>query len=143
MALELKTPPAGEPLSLAEAQVYLKTSDPAEDAWITSAIQAVREQCEAFTRRALMTQTWVLWRDAFPPPSFAGLNEIELPFPPLVSVTHLRTWDAGGTGTVFDSGNYLVDTASTPGARSSTATGPATGEMKVSVTAAASAARRS
>lgn len=115
MALELKTPPSGEPLSLAEAQAYLKTTDPAEDAWITSAIQAVRQQCEAFTRRALMTQTWALWRDAFPSPSINGLNEIELPFPPLASVTHLRAWDAAGTGAVFDSGNYLVDTASTPG----------------------------
>ncbi len=114
MALELKTPPTGEPLSLAETQAYLKTSDPAETAWITSAIQAVRESCEAFTRRTLMTQTWVLWLDAFKPDS-AHLKELELPRPPLQSITHVKTYSANDVATTLDAARYLVDSASQPG----------------------------
>lgn len=61
-----------------------------------------------------MTQTWVLRRDAFPPAQ-NGINELSLPRPPLQSVTHLKTWDPAGNGTVLDGSRYLVDTASSPG----------------------------
>lgn len=114
MALELKTPPAGEPLTLAETQSYLKTSDPSETAWITSAIQAVRESCEAFARRALMTQTWTLWLDTFQPSS-SNLREIEIPRAPLQSVTHVKTFTTNDIATTLDATRYLVDTASEPG----------------------------
>ncbi len=114
MALEMKTPPAGEPLTLTETQDYLKTNDPSETAWINSAIQGVRENCEAFTRRVLMTQTWVLWLDAFQPAN-SQLQELSIPNPPLQSVTHLKTYTADDTATTLDDARYLVDTASEPG----------------------------
>ena len=131
MALELKTPPAGEPLTLDETKSYLKISNTAEDAWVTGVIQAVREACEAFCRRALMTQTWVWWLDAFPKTPAKGgesgflsapvscfdasVRELLLPKPPLQSVTHLKTHAPDGTAAVFDPSRYLVDTASEPG----------------------------
>jgi len=131
MALELKTPPATEPLTVDEAKSYLKVTDTAEDAWVAGAIQAVRERCEAFCRRALITQTWVWWLDAFPRACVSDFlsgvyelpvthfdapgRELNIPRPPLQSVTHLKTYGADDSAAVFDSAKYLVDTASEPG----------------------------
>lgn len=131
MALELKTPPAQEPLTLAETKAYLKITGAAEDAWINGAIPAVRELCEAYTRRALVLQTWTWWLDGFPlrsgidsgsgayalAPVRSGLceQELEVPRPPLQSVAHLKTYDAADTATTFDASRYLLDTAAQPG----------------------------
>lgn len=114
MALDLKTPPVGEPLSLAETQSYLKTTDPSETDWITNAIQAVREGCEAFTRRTLMTQTWILWLDAFQP-AHSQVQEIEIPRAPLQSITQVKTYNRNDQASVLDPEHYLTDTSSVPG----------------------------
>ncbi|QPJ61464.1 MAG: hypothetical protein G3M70_06010 [Candidatus Nitronauta litoralis] len=114
MALELKTPPAGEPLSLAETQSYLKTTDPSETDWINNAIQAVRESCEGFTRRALKTQTWILWLDAFQP-AHSQIQEIEIPRAPLQSITHVKTYNKHDEATTLDATHYLMDTSAVPG----------------------------
>jgi len=132
MALKLKTPPALEPVSLSEAKTYLRISDADDDAFITALVTAVRQRFEEWTGRSLITQTWVLWLDAFPrsenknapgegyfelPVSHfdAVKRLIEMPRAPLISVTFLKTHDAANTETVFDSSNYLVDAVSQPG----------------------------
>ena len=66
MARILKTPPIEEPLSLSEVKAYLKVTSADDDALITRILTAVRRACEAWTGRALVTQTWTLWLDRFP-----------------------------------------------------------------------------
>lgn len=132
MALKLKTPPASEPISLAETKSYLKVSGTTDDVLISQMISAVRKSCEDWTGRALVTQTWTLWRDAFPhrkkdrlphdgyfelPVDFADEAQrvISIPRPPLQSVTFLKTYNTGNQATTFDASKYLMDAASEPG----------------------------
>lgn len=60
------TPPAIEPLSLAEAKLHLRVDMSDDDGEINDAIGAAREDCEGETHRAFITQTWQLILDHFP-----------------------------------------------------------------------------
>jgi uncharacterized phiE125 gp8 family phage protein len=85
----------------------------AEDDYILSLITTAREYCEDYQHRALATQTWELVLDKFP----TNKDYIELPLPPLKSVTSVKYIDYAGvsaTMTASTSG-YFVDTDSEPG----------------------------
>jgi uncharacterized phiE125 gp8 family phage protein len=105
MGLKLVTPPAAEPLTLAEAKAHLRVDSASEDDLITGLIKAAREWCEEYQNRAYITQTWDLCLDAFPEsPSY-------LPKPPLQSIASFKYYDKEGTEHVFDAADYVVDTA--------------------------------
>jgi uncharacterized phiE125 gp8 family phage protein len=92
-------------------QILKYSSDPTEDALLTSLISSVRGQVEAFTRRALITQTWDAYLNAFPTKNF-----IALPWGQLQSVTSLSYTDSAGTATTMTpTTDYLVDTVQEPG----------------------------
>src|ERR1041385_152928 len=127
-SLTIVAPPTVEPITLDEVKNWLKQDGGDDDALITDLISAAREHAEKYLRRALITQTWKLTLDleqcgyandlpgglyALPISAiYGGLpDRIDLPYPPLVSVTSVTTYDINNTGTVFDSSNYLVDTA--------------------------------
>lgn len=84
------------------------TADPE----LTRLITAVRERAELATQRALITQTWDLVLDEFP-----GDGYIEIPKPPLSSVTHVKYRDTAGTLQTWGSSNYIVEAPSGPRAR--------------------------
>jgi len=93
------------------ADVVKKTGDATEDALISRLITAAREYCEDITRRALATQTIEGYLDWFP----CG-GEIELPMPPLQSVTSLIYKDSVGTETTMTATTqYLADLESDRG----------------------------
>jgi uncharacterized phiE125 gp8 family phage protein len=79
MRLSLLTPPAEDPVSLAEAKAHLRVEHDREDAWIVSSIKAATAFAESFTRRQFVTATWALRLDQFP------RCEIRLPLAPLRS----------------------------------------------------------
>ena len=60
MKATLTVPPAGEPLTLAEAKPHLRVDLNDDDALITALISAAREQVEFLTGQRLITQTWEL-----------------------------------------------------------------------------------
>lgn len=68
------TPPAAEPITLAEARLQLKADDSVttDDTLISALIQAAREHVEKVCERALMPQTWRVSFDTFP----AGAIEV-------------------------------------------------------------------
>jgi uncharacterized phiE125 gp8 family phage protein len=107
MSLQLITPPAIEPVTLAEAKAHLKVDTTDDDALITTLIAAARARAEWYTGRAFVTQSWMLWRDCW-----AELVEISLP--PLQAVTAVTVYAPDGTATVIDPSAYTVDTASQP-----------------------------
>lgn len=109
MALVLVTPPAQEPVPLAEAKAHLRVDTADDDALIQALIVAAREHVEHIIRRALVTQTWDLILDAFP------ADEIMLPRPPLQSVSSITYRLQDGTVVTLDPANYVVDTKSEPG----------------------------
>lgn len=110
MALKLVTAPAVEPVSLAEAKLHLRVDSTDEDALISSLITAARQHAEHVTRRAFITQTWEVQMDGWP-----DGDTIEVPLPPLQSVTSVSYYDAGGTEYTMPSTDYIVDTKSAPG----------------------------
>jgi len=113
MRLRLVTPPASEPISLAEAKAFLRVEHAEDDALITSLIEAARQRAELIAdSRQLITATWELVLPEFP----ANNGAIELPRPPLQSVSSLTYYDAGGNQqTLTEGSDYVVDTDGEPG----------------------------
>ena len=85
MPLTLTTPPAVEPVTLAEAKAHLKIDTTDDDALITALIPAARARAEWHTGRALVTQGWTLWLDAWP-------DIIAIPLPPLQAVASVTVY---------------------------------------------------
>lgn len=107
MNLVLVTGPALEPLTLAEAKKQCKAEDfTDDDALIQAMIVAARQWAEGETRRALLQQTWRLTLDEFP----ADCEAIELPPPPLLSVTSVTYVDGAGATQTLATTEYTVDT---------------------------------
>ena len=106
----LVTPPTEEPVTLAEIKDHLHISSTAEDSLLTLYAQMAREAVEGECWRALMPQTWDLYLPGWP----AG-GVIEIPRPPLQSVTSIKYTDDEGAVHTFAASNYRVDTASEPG----------------------------
>lgn len=113
MALSLVTPPAIEPVSLADAKGQLRLSLTDDDTLITALIVAAREYVETFTHRALITQTWDDKRDGFP------CDTIWLPKPPLLMATPpvITYLDTNGATQTWSSSLYTVDAPAGPKAR--------------------------
>ncbi len=111
-ARTLVTPPAAEPFTVAEVKLQLRISTSTEDALITRNIAGVRRGMEAYLRRALITQTWKVCFERFP---CYDDREIELPYPELQSVTHVKYRDTNGDQITLDSSTYEVLTNTLPG----------------------------
>lgn len=109
MNLVTYTAPTTEPVTVAEAAEYCSASATDWEDLLTALIQAGRESAELILQRSLMTQTWELYLDAFPPGS------IVLPRPPVVSLTHVKYYDIGGTLQTLSGTYYTLDTISEPG----------------------------
>jgi uncharacterized phiE125 gp8 family phage protein len=78
----------------------------AEDSLLTRLRVSARRKVEYATRRALLTQTWDLFLDAWP-----AKNYIEIPFGNLQSVTSVKYKDCDGTETTLTATtDYIVET---------------------------------
>lgn len=119
MPLKLVTPPACEPVSLAQFKTHARISRDDEDATIRGYIMAARQYAESRQRRQLITATWRLTIDSFYPcgesRSLFETAAIKIPLPPLASVTSITYVDEDGATQTLDSSLYLVDTQSEPG----------------------------
>jgi len=104
--LKVITPPAIEPVTWQEVAAQLRYDDPDQAIidQIEALITAAREWCEGYQNRAYVTQTLELALDQWP----CG-GTIELPRPPLQSVTSVSYTDADGNAETWDSANYIVD----------------------------------
>lgn len=124
MSLQLKTAPTAEPLDwTTEVKGHLRQDWDDEQARVTTIlVPAARMWAESYTNRALCTQTWILKLDRFPggcvPYSAfnpGGQNHIEIPKPPLQSITSIKYYDGDGTLQTLSSSNYEIDpTAGSP-----------------------------
>ena len=61
MPLVIVTPPAEEPVSLAEAKLHLRVDIADDDALITALISAARQAAETITGRQIVTARWNEW----------------------------------------------------------------------------------
>ncbi|MFH1158057.1 MAG: head-tail connector protein [Pseudomonadota bacterium] len=123
------TPPASEPLTLAEIKTFLRIDYSNDDVLVTDLISSARQLCESATGRSLITRSYSLFLDLWPDASITewwdGVREgadvgdkmrrLPLPKPPLLSVTLIKVFAADNTSADFPSVNYYVDTAGIPG----------------------------
>ncbi|MEI9989915.1 MAG: head-tail connector protein [Rhizomicrobium sp.] len=109
MPLTLTTPPALEPVTLAEAKAHLKVDTADDDALITAMITAARARAEWHTGRALIAQAWTLHLDCWP-----ASGTIEIPLPPLQSVVSVTSYARDDSAAVLSPSLYTVDAASAP-----------------------------
>ncbi len=104
------TAPSMEPLTVDELKGHLRISANDEDALIEAYALAARSWCEEYLGRALITQTWQAWYGAWPRDGV-----LDLPRPPLQSVTWVRWTDEAGVQQTLSTAVYRVVTASEPG----------------------------
>jgi uncharacterized phiE125 gp8 family phage protein len=103
--------PDEEPITVADAKAFARVDRTDEDALFQGLIVSARRYAEGATRRALINQTWDLFLDRFP---VAGCA-IEIPKPPLRSITSIKYFDTAGVEQTWAASKYIVDTASTQG----------------------------
>lgn len=128
MSLKRITAPDEYLITLAEAKAHLRVDTVDDDTLIKSLIYAVHDYVEGpkgFLGRAIKEQTWDFFLDRFPARGVSwhyngwcqsyGRSYVEVPLPPLISVTGVYYRDTSGVEQTFSPSNYSVDTASEPG----------------------------
>jgi uncharacterized phiE125 gp8 family phage protein len=107
------TPPAVEPVTLAEAKAHLRVDTADDDTYIAAIIKAAREWCEEYLDRSLVHTQWTMRMDSFP-------HEFVLPRPPMATsgtvtaTTITYTLETQAVETL-DPATYRVDRHDTPG----------------------------
>ena len=109
MTAILVTPPAIEPLTLAEVKAHLRLTTSDDDTLLAALITTARLQVEQATRRVLIEQAWRICLDDWPK---GGV--FTLPITPVVQVTAITVYNASGVPTTLPTIAYEVDSAGTP-----------------------------
>jgi uncharacterized phiE125 gp8 family phage protein len=122
--MQLITPPAAEPVSLAEAKLHLRVDFDDDDALIQALISAARQAAEMLIQRQLVTARWRMVLDSFPGPSLMGVpagqtftlpgHAILLTKSPVASVVEICYLDLAGVSQFMPSAHYTVDKACEP-----------------------------
>ena len=110
MITRLVTAPLAEPVVLADVKSHVRIDSDVDDPLIERYIRTSRIECEQIARRAFMPQTWDLVLDCWP-----CEDVIELPYPPLQSVTSITYIDSIGVTHTVANSNYIVDVDAEPG----------------------------
>ncbi len=94
--------PITEPLTLAEAKLYLRIDGSAEDSLIADLIAVARELAEQYMRISLITQQWKISFDDYVP------EELLLPYPPIVSIESIMIFARDGSSVVVEPDSYFI-----------------------------------
>lgn len=105
LVYKIATPPAGEPLTVAEIREVLKLTTTDEDYFIQTLIVAAREFVEKRLSVALMTQTIECYLDRFP----TKANPVELSRGPANNVVSV-TYNQSGSQETWPADRYEIDT---------------------------------
>jgi len=108
--LYLASPPAVEPVTLAEARAHTRVDDTADNSLVSALITAARRTAEAYTRRVFITQSWAMYLDEAPAESY-----LEIPKAPLVGISSIVSYSDADAATTFAASNYYVDLITRPG----------------------------
>lgn len=116
-------------ISLADMKEFLRVDGTANDTQITAYIETATEAVKQYLRRAVLTETFVFKADGFTEPNaddrllslgpgvhtgsrpyiLGGGETLDLPFPPLQSVTSVVTYDRGNNASTFSDARYQLD----------------------------------
>ena len=89
--------------------VILEDVQNTEDAYLATLIKTCRRQVEKLSNKSLITQTWDWFMDSFP------VTPINVPLPPLATVTSVIYYSTGGTASTVTAGTYIYDVYSAQG----------------------------
>lgn len=104
MALVLLTPPAAQPVSVADLKAHLRIDHDEEDERLSAFIAAATSRFDGrdgILGRALLTQQWRLTLPAFAP-------SITVPLPPCQTVDSITYVDTAGATLTVDASTYVV-----------------------------------
>jgi uncharacterized phiE125 gp8 family phage protein len=107
--IKIITEPSIEPVTVAEIKEFARIDHSYEDTLISGFIVAARKQVERYMSKKLIEQTIRLTMDEW------NSYIIELPYPPLISVTGVYYVYEDDTTEEYDSDNYYVDANTIPG----------------------------
>lgn len=116
-------------ISTADMKTFLRVDTSDDDTVIASYVATATEAIKQYLRLALLTETFVFKADGF---AYAGADDrllalgpgvhtasvpyvlgggetLDLPFPPLQSVTSVVTYDRGNNASTFSASSYQVD----------------------------------
>lgn len=102
--LYLAVPPAGSPVTVADAKAWCQIDGDDHDALLARMISAATGNIDGrdgWLGRALVTQTWELRLDCFP-------RSIRIPLPPLQSIASITYVDGNGVIQTLDPAAYQV-----------------------------------
>lgn len=91
MHRQILSAPQQEPVTLAETKLWLRVDHAEDDSLILNLIRTARERVEARTGRAIISQTWRIALDCWPPD-----DTIALPIAPVESVLAVRAKQLSG-----------------------------------------------
>lgn len=105
--LEEYTQPTEEPLTLAEAKLYLRVDGTDDDTLITNMMLAVRRAAEQYLRRTLVTRQWKLAYDTDAP------LEVRLPMGGVTSIIRVTKVAEDATTEDVSASLYALNAART------------------------------
>jgi uncharacterized phiE125 gp8 family phage protein len=100
--VEIVTPPAAEPVTYAEAKLFLRLNNDDEQTYVESAIKAAREAAENYTRRSFITRTLEMTV-----PGWVS-TDVYLPHGPISAITEVKTKEQDGTEAVIGATVYYL-----------------------------------
>ena len=109
MALQRITAPVLWPVTLAEVKAHCRVDLSDDDALLQTLIEAATEMAEQATGRALMTQSWELSLESFPPTRSIYSEALVLTRVPVQSILSLSYTDEAGISQVVLPTNYLLN----------------------------------
>ena len=103
--LRLITPPASEPVSVAELRDHLRLPASGEDDFLIATIATARLLCEENIGRSFITRSYGLFLDRWP----VKADSVDLPCGPVQAVTGVYLYDATGAASTLDASYYAAD----------------------------------
>ncbi len=101
----VETPPAEEPVTLAELKEWLRVDGTDQDSLITSLIVSARQWAEGYTSRSFVDRALDVTWARFP---VVGAD-LYLPGPPATALTALTWIDSAGTAQAFDTTDTTLE----------------------------------
>lgn len=103
-SLERVSAPASEPISLAEAKLFLRVDSSDDDVLISTIVESVRHYAEKIIGRSIASQGWrIRYRDYIP-------TELVLPMAPVTAISSVTLTDSDGNTTSLAASGYRLIT---------------------------------